>query len=65
VKSFVNEYVLDRENREAVEDYMDHLDGLDYWPGVIHRKLKIARRNKDQMDHGTYLRKTVTIHLTP
>lgn len=65
MKSFVNEYVLDRENRETVEDYMDYLDGLGYWPGVIHHKLKMAHRNKDQTDHGTDIRKTVTIHLVP
>ena len=65
MKSFVNECVLDRENREAVEDYMDYLDDLGYWPGVIHRRLKMACRNKDQTDHGIDLRKTITIHLVP
>ena len=42
MQSFVNEYVLDREDREAVEDHMDYLDGLGYWPGIIRRKLKMA-----------------------
>lgn len=42
MQSCVNEYVLDREDREAVDDHMDYLDGLGYWPGVIRRKLKMA-----------------------
>ena len=61
MKSFVNEYVLGREDREAVEDYMDYLDSLGYWPGVIRRN----NRSKAQTDHGTVIRKTVTIHLVP
>ena len=65
MKSFVNECVLDRENREAVEGYMDYLDDLGYWPGVIRRKLKMARRNKDQADQGTNIGRAVTIHLVP
>ena len=60
MQSCVNEYVLDREGREAVDDHMDYLDGLGYWPGVIRRKLKMARRNTDQ---GTNIGKAVTIHL--
>ncbi|HKM78049.1 MAG TPA: hypothetical protein VJZ03_03155 [Candidatus Bathyarchaeia archaeon] len=63
MQGFVNEYVLDREGREAVEDHMDYLDGRGYWPGVIRRKLKMARRKKDQAVQGTNIRKTVTIHL--
>jgi hypothetical protein len=62
VQGFVNEHVLDREDRAAVERYMDYLDGLGYWPGVNRRKLKMARRNKDR---GTDIRKTVTIHFVP
>jgi hypothetical protein len=57
----VNEYVLDREDKEAVEDHTDYLDGLGYWPGVIRRN----NRSKAQADHGTHIRKTVTIHLVP
>ena len=65
MKSFVNEYVLHRENREAVEDYMDYLDGLGYWPAVIHRTLKMGRRNKAQTDHVTTIQEPITIHLVP
>ena len=49
----VNEYVLDREDREAVEDYMDYLDGLGHWPGVIRRKLKMA---EEQGSSGSWNR---------
>jgi hypothetical protein len=63
LRSFVTKYVLDRENREAVEDYMNYLDGLGYWPGVIHRTLKTARRNKDQTDYVTTIQEPITIHL--
>ena len=65
MQSCVNEYVLDREDREAVDDHMDYLEGLGYWPGVIRRKLKMARRNRAQADHGTDIRNTLTIHLVP
>jgi hypothetical protein len=65
MQSFVTEHVLDREDREAVEDHMDYLDGLGYWPGIIRRKLKMARRNKGQATQGTNTRKTVTIHFVP
>jgi hypothetical protein len=65
MQSCVNEYVLDREDREAVDDHMDYLDGLGYWPGVIRRKLKMARRNNDQADQGTNIGRAVTIHLVP
>jgi len=65
MKSSVNEYVLDRENRESVEDYMDYLDDLGYWPEVIHRRLNMARRNRDQTYHGIDIRNTITIHLVP
>ncbi len=61
----VNEDFLDREDRDALQDHMDYLDGLGYWPGIIHRKLKLARRSKVQAAQGTNIGKTVTIHLVP
>ena len=61
MKSFVNKYVLDRDEREAVEDYMGYLDGLGYWPGAIHHN----NRGKAQAYHGTDMLETVTIHLVP
>ena len=42
---------------------MNYLDGLGYWPGVIHRTLKTARRNKDQTDYVTTIQEPITIHL--
>ena len=65
MKSCVNEYVLDRENREVVEDYMDYLDDLGYWPAVIHRTLKMGRRSRGQRDHVSAIQEPITIHLVP
>ncbi|MGD0423309.1 MAG: hypothetical protein ABSA92_07605 [Candidatus Bathyarchaeia archaeon] len=65
MQSCVNEHVLDREDIDALQDRMDYLDGLGYWPGVIRRKLILARRSKVQTVQGTNIRKTVMIHLVP
>ena len=65
MERFIKESVLDRENREAVEDYMDYLDGLGYWPAVIHRTLKMGRRSKGQRDHVSAIQEPITIHLVP